>query len=269
MSVSDITDANEARDEGTGRKEYVNSLEKGLMVLKVLANASKGMTLSEVALACGTSRASARRFLLTLDELGFVEQIDKRFELTPKVLTLGGQRFDSGLLWQTAKPLMQALSHELNESCSAGIRDGDEIVYVARVAASRIMSVSLDIGSRLPAISTSMGRVILADISDGCFASFLTKARLDKLTPYTLTDPIELRDAVQKVREDGYSIIDQELELGLRSIAVPVRNAQGRVFAGLNISTQAARVEVRQMTEDFLPPLKETAEKISNLAATV
>ena len=142
MSVSDITDANEAREDGTGRKEYVNSLEKGLMVLKVLANASKGMTLSEVALACGTSRASARRFLLTLDELGFVEQIDKRFELTPKVLTLGGQRFDSGLLWQTAKPLMQALSDELNDSCSAALRDGDEVVYVARVAASRIMSVS-------------------------------------------------------------------------------------------------------------------------------
>ena len=269
MSVTDITDATEAREEAAGRKEYVNSLEKGLTVLKVLAVAPKGMTLSEVALACGASRASARRFLLTLEALGYVEQIDKRFELTPKVLTLGGQRFDSGLLWQAAKPLMQALSDELNESCSAGIRDGDEVVYVARVQASRIMSVSLDVGSRLPAIYTSMGRVILADISDQCFASFLEKTRMERLTPYAITDPLELREAVEKVREQGYSIIDQELELGLRSIAVPVRNAQGRVFAGLNISTQAARVEVRQMTEDFLPELNETAERISALAKTV
>jgi IclR family pca regulon transcriptional regulator len=251
------------------RKEYVLALEKGLMVLTILAGATSGMTLSQVAAACGTSRASARRFLLTLTELGFVAQTGREFELTAKVLSLGARRFDRGLLWQAVLPQMQALSDQLNESCSAAVRDGADIVYVARVAASRIMSVNLEVGSRLPAAHTSMGRVILADLPEDALSQFLAQAPLPAKTGQTLTDPATLARAIGKSGAEGYALIDQELELGLRSIAVPLRDAAGRVFAGLNVSAQAARVTTRHMVQEFLPKLKETATRIEALRASL
>ena len=250
-------------------KEYVHALEKGLAVMGVLANADTPMSLSQVAAGCGASRASARRFLLTLTELGFVAQSGKQFELTPKVLSLGAHRFDGGLLWQVARPLMQALSDRLNESCSAAVRDGADIVYVARVAASRIMSVNLDVGSRLPAAHTSMGRVILADLLADELARFLATTPLPAQTGRTVTDPQELTRVIAETGEQGYALIDQELELGLRSIAVPLRDTSGRVFAGLNVSAQAARVDTAMMIKEFLPLLKESANRIEALRASL
>ncbi len=255
---------------GTERgKEYVHALEKGLAVLSVLAKADAPMSLSQVAAVCGASRASARRFLLTLTALGFVARSGKQFELTPKVLGLGAHRFDSGLLWQVARRPMQALSEQLNESCSAAVRDGADIVYVARVAASRIMSVNLDIGSRLPAAHTSMGRVILADLPGDELARFFGPTPLPALTGHTLTDPQDLIRAIGDARAQGFALIDQELELGLRSIAVPLRDGAGRVFAGLNVSAQAARVEPREMIGRILPKLRETATRIETLRASL
>ncbi|MEM8823369.1 MAG: IclR family transcriptional regulator C-terminal domain-containing protein [Pseudomonadota bacterium] len=263
----DIESEDAAGDrEETGRAEFVGSFEKGLRVMRTLAEASRGMTQTEVAEATDMTRASARRFLLTLIDLGYAEQIGHRFELTPQVFALGGTKFDSGLTWELARPHLEKLSAGFNESVSAAIRDGEDIVYVARSAAKRLMTVNLAIGSRLPVISTSMGRVILSDISEGCFEDVLSKVEHIRHTPFTKVDPAELKEEMARIREQGYAAVDQELELGLRSLAVPIRNANGRVIAGLNVSAQVGRVEMRQMVEDFLPGLQSTAERISQLA---
>ncbi|MEM9011140.1 MAG: IclR family transcriptional regulator C-terminal domain-containing protein [Pseudomonadota bacterium] len=254
-----------AEEDGPRRSELVGSFGKGLMVIKALAEAEKGMTLSEVAEVTGATRASARRYLLTLLELGYAEQIDKRFELTPRVLELGGPRYESGLTWQMAEPYMQRLASRLGESCTAAIRDGAEVVCTAHVDADRLLAFRLDVGARLPALSTALGRVILAEISDDCLRSVIDQAPPCRSTAFTKTDPGDLVAEAHRVRQQGYAIVDQELELGLRSIAVPLRNARGRVFAGLNVSAESARVEVRTMIEDYLGPLRETAETISRL----
>lgn len=247
------------------RSELVGSFGKGLMVIRTLAEAPTGMTLTEVAEATGATRASARRYLMTLQELGYAEQIDKRFELTPQILKLVGTRFDAGLTWRMAEPMMRRLAQELGESCTAAVRDRNEVVCVAHAAAPRLMSFRVDLGARLPVLPTALGRVVLMQLSRPCLDDVIASSRARRLTPFTMTDPAEIHDAMQEVREQGFSIVDQELELGLRSIAVPVTNAGGRVFAALNISAEASRVEIRQMSEDFLPPLRAAADALSRL----
>ncbi len=255
--------------EESGRAEFVGSFEKGLRVIRAMAEAKRGMTQTEVAEATDMTRASARRFLLTLIDLGYAEQIGMRFELTPQIFALGGARFDSGLTWQMAQPHLGALSRQFNESCSAAIRDSEDIVYVARARAKRLMTVNIAVGTRLPVISTSLGRVILSDISEACFEDVLSKVELIRHTPFTKVDPDELKAEMERIRAQGYAAVDQELELGLRSLAVPIRNANGRIFAGLNVSAQVGRVEMRQMVEDFLPGLQRTAERISTLTKSM
>lgn len=261
-------------DDGQGvveedrRSELVGSFEKGLLVIRALADAAKGMTLTEVAEATGTTRASARRYLMTLMELGYAEQIHKRFELTPEVVRLVGTRFDAGLTWRLARPQMERLVAEIGESCSAAVRDRTDVVCVAHVDSPRLMSFRFPVGSRLPALPTALGRVVLMELSEDCLRDVIAAAQPRRFTPFTKIDPSEILEAMAAVREDGYAIVDQEYELGLRSIAVPVRNATGRVFAGLNISAEASRVELRAMAEDLLGPLEEVAATLSRLNTT-
>lgn len=251
--------------EDDRRSELVGSFGKGLIVIRTLAEAPSGMTLSEVADVTGTTRASARRYLMTLLELGYAEQIDKRFELTPAVMKLVGTRFDAGLTWRMAEPMMQRLANELGESCTAAVRDRTEVVCVAHAASPRLMSFRVELGTRLAALPTALGRVVLMSLSRPCLDDVIASSKLTRLTPFTKVDPAEIHEAMAAVREDGYAIVDQEMELGLRSIAVPVTNAGGRIFAALNISAEASRVEIRQMSEDFLPPLRTAAEALSRL----
>lgn len=255
--------------EEAGRRDLVGSLAKGLVVIEILARARESLTLSEVAEAAGMTRATARRFLLTLVDRGYAVKTGKRFSLTARLLAVAGSRLGMGLLWHLAEPHLQGVSEALNESCSAAVLDGADIVYVARSAAQRVMSVNLEIGSRLPAHCTSMGRVILANLDTAARAEALDRLTFTRHTAHTITDRAALETALDRIRAAGHAVVDQELEIGLRSISVPIRRPDGQVMAALNVSTHAGRVEIAEMTERFLPPLHTAAARITALARSI
>jgi len=247
------------------RSELVGSFGKGLQVIRVLADATRGMTLSEVAEATGTTRASARRYLMTLLELGYAEQIDKRFEVTPLVFSLVGARFDSGLTWRVAEPLMRRLAESVGESCTAGIRDRTEVVCLAHVASPRLVACRIEVGTRLPALQTALGRAILMELSPECLCDVIAKAPPVRHTATTKLGREEILAEMARVRADGYALVDQELEDGLRAIAVPVRNGRGRIFAALDVCAPASRADAGRMLSEFLGPLREAAQTLSRL----
>ena len=241
---------------------YVQSLERGLAVIRCFAADTPDLTLSDVARAPGLTRAAARRFLLTLVDLGYVRTDGKLFSLTARVLELG-YAFLSGLsLPELSMPHLEALSAEVRESSSVSVLDGADIVYVARVPVSRIMTVSINLGTRFPAYATSMGHVLLAGLTGAEFESYVDKVRLEPLTTHTITSIPALRAELSVVRDQGWALVDQELEAGLRSIAVPIRDRTGRVVAAMNVSTHASRTTAESVRETILPPLLATAGKI-------
>jgi IclR family pca regulon transcriptional regulator len=240
---------------------FVQSLERGLLVIRAL-DSPEPQALSEVARATGLSRAAARRFLLTLERLGYVRQARGRFALTPRVLELGYAYLSSLTLPEIAAPHLERLVERVHESSSVSVLDGDDVVYVARVPTRRIMSVTISVGTRFPAYATSMGRVLLSGMPDEQVDAALSRADLRKLTARTITSIDVLREAIRQVRRQGYAIIDEELEIGLRSIAVPIRDAAGAVVAAVNLSAQASRTTVADMKRRLLPPLRETAAAI-------
>jgi len=240
---------------------FVQSLERGLLVIRAL-NAPEPRALSDVARATSISRAAARRFLLTLEQLGYVRQTSGRFALTPRVLELGYAYLSSLTLPEVAQPHLQRLVEQVQESSSVSVLDGDDVVYVARVPTRRIMSVTISVGTRFPAYATSMGRVLLAGLPDDEVDATLARADLRELTARTITSVDDLRDEIERVRRQGYAIVDEELEAGLRSIAAPVRDAAGAVSAAVNLSAQASRTTVADMKRRLLPRLRETAAAI-------
>jgi len=242
--------------------EYVQSFARGLAVIRAFGPGSPRMTLSEVAQQTGLTRAGARRILLTLQTLGYVGADDRQFFLTAQVLQLGYSYLSSMPLWDVAQPLMEALVERVHESCSVSVLDGEDIVYVLRVPTHRIMAASLSIGSRLPAFCTSMGRVLLAGLDDAALDAFLARAALRAYTRTTVVQPRKLRQIVHAVRDKGWAYVDQELEEGLRSISVPIRDAQGRIIAAMNVSGQAGRHDEARMVKTFLPALQEAATRI-------
>jgi IclR family transcriptional regulator, pca regulon regulatory protein len=250
-------------EETTGRADTLQSLERGLAVLQVFSKENPRLTLSDVARLTGVPRATARRILLTLQHLGYVRADGRLFSLTPRVLSLGFGYLSSLNLWDIAQPFMEELVEQTHESCSAATLDLPDIVYVARVPTRRIMTISLGIGSRLPAHATSMGRVLLADLPDDELDAYLVTGPFTAHTERTTVDPGGLRTAVHRVREQGWSLVDQELEMGLRSISAPIRGADGRAVAALNIAAAAPRVGLDDLRERFLPPMLATAEQIS------
>lgn len=237
-------------DAGPGRPDhFVQSLERGIAVIRAFSAEDPQMTLSDVARRTGLTRAAARRFLLTLVDLHYVHTDGRAFWLSPRVLELGHSYLSSLSLPEVAEPHMERLVAEVRESCSISVLDEGDVIYVARVPVSRIMTVSINVGTRLPAHRTSMGRVLLA------------------ATDYAPQDP-DLAAKIARVRHDGYAIVDQELEEGLRSIAVPIRDGGGAVVAAMNLSTHAARRTVAAMRSELLPALRETAARIeADLAA--
>jgi IclR family pca regulon transcriptional regulator len=249
----------------TGQRsgDFIQSLERGLSVINSFTREHDAQTLSEVAGRTGLTRATARRVLLTLTELGYVDQNGRAFSLTPKVLDLGYSFLSSFHVVELAQPSMERLVDEVHESSSISVLDDHEIVYVARVPTSRIMTIALALGSRLPAYPTSMGRVLLAGLEDRELDELIDETEFEKLTPHTVTDPKEYRALIEQVRADGYALVDQELEEGVRSIAAPIRNVRGEVIAAMNVSCHASRIDVGRMRKEFRPKLIAAADEIS------
>jgi IclR family pca regulon transcriptional regulator len=243
--------------------QFVQSLARGLEVIKAFTGERPEMTLSELAVVTGLTRATARRFLLTLVELGYVRSDGRLFALTPRVLELGFSYLAGQSIPDIARPHLEALSRTLHESTSASVLEGDDIVYVARVQARRIMTVNITIGTRFPAYATSMGRVILAGLPEEGLERYLAALHPVGLTSATLTDLGALRSELAAVRERGWTIVDQELETGLRSVAAPLRQA-GRVVAAINVSTSAGSTTLARIQHDFVPELVATAARISD-----
>lgn len=244
--------------------EVVQSLVKGLAVIQAFNKQQPKMTLSEVATSTGFSRAASRRFLQTLVVEGYAKQEGKQFSLTAKILNLGFSYLSTQDIWQHGKPLMQQLVEQLNESCSAAVLEGDDVVYVARVATTkRIMSISLNVGTRLPAFATSLGRVLLAELSDFELDKFLSRCEMKQHTDYTLTDKAQLIAKIGQVKQQGYCVVEQELELGLTSISVPVVDSTGSVVAALSISTHVSQTNSQQLLKTILPALQACADKIA------
>jgi len=258
---------NSSREEDSGRSDFVRALAKGLAVIEAFDQRSPSMTLSDVAKKTSLSRGTARRLLLTLVELGYAGLDAKHFSLQPRALNLGFAYLHSRNLWQLGQPYMVQLVERVHESCSIAVLDGSEIVYVARVPTTvRIMSINLGIGTRLPAFATSMGRVLLAGLDPEDVARLLEQASpLPKYTPRTIGDPAALLREIEAVRRQGWALVDQELETGLRSIAAPIVDGNGRVIAALNIGTHASRWPIQKLIQEVLPPLKQTAVSISGL----
>jgi IclR family transcriptional regulator, pca regulon regulatory protein len=255
--------------EGTGRRtDFVQSLDRGLAVIRCFSSEHPSLTLSEVAERTGLTRAAARRFLLTLQELGYVGSSGRRFSLRPRVLALGYAYLSSFSVAQIAQPHLEDLAEELHESCSVSVLDGDDLVYVARASANRIMTISLTVGTRLPPYPTSMGRVLLAHLPEAELDAHLARTELRQLTEHTITDPLELRAVLAAVRCQGWAAVDQELEAGVRSIAVPIRDGSNKVVAAINASAHAARVPMRTLEKQFLPRLIDCAQQIDGELAT-
>lgn len=243
--------------------EIVEAFARGLRVIECFGADARRLTLTDVANRTGYSRATARRLLLTLQSLGYAETDGKHFALTPRVLDLGFSYINSLGFADHARPHLEMVTDRLNESCSLAVLDGQQIVYVARSAAPhRIMSVALTVGTRLPANATSMGQVLLAHLPDLRLRDYIANARLEARTRFSIVDRADLRLRLAAVREKGYALVDQELEEGLKSLAVPIFRNDGTVCAALNVSTQSARFSDGRMIRELLPTLQDAARRI-------
>ncbi len=246
-------------------RDHMAGLEKGLAVIECFSADRQRLTIAEAARAVGLSRAAARRCLLTLERLGYVSHDGKFFRLTVRTLRLGHAYLASTSLSSILQPYLESLSEELHESCSAAILDGGEIVYIARAAAKRILSVGLTVGTRLPAHCTSLGRVLLGTLAPGALRECLRSTPRVRYLPSTETRITALEKIITQAARDGYAVVDQELEESLISIAVPLFNSAGEVCAAVNISTQAHRHNADQARERFLPHLRNLQKSLRML----
>lgn len=251
-----------ADNQASEDRDFVASLEKGLLVIEAFEASRPRLTLSDVARITGITRAAARRYLRTLTRLKYADFDGRYFSLSPRILRLGYAYLSSTALPTRLQPYLERISEETGESSSAAVLDGDEIVYIARAATRRIMSIGLGVGSRLPAYCTSLGRAILAFQPPEILDAYLERVRLEPRTPKTITDRAALRAVLEATRQQGYAMVNEELELGLRSIAVPLVQKNGQVTIALNISAQAARVPASEMEERFLPALRSASEAL-------
>jgi IclR family pca regulon transcriptional regulator len=243
--------------------DFIDAVEKAMRVIQAFSAAEPELRMIRVAELTGLTRATARRLLLTFERLGFVESKDGLFRLTPRVLRIGYSYLSSLPFAEHIQGDLRSLAEEFNESCSAATLDGEEIVYVARVPAKRSMSITLAVGSRLPAYPTSMGRVLLAGLSDEALDDYFSRADIRQLTANTVTNSQQLRAILAETRSNGFAIVDEEREEGVRSAAAPIRASTGQVLAAINISVNAARVPLEYLRESIVPRLKETAAEIS------
>lgn len=265
MSTDTPTRRTSAVTEVTDRRDpaFVQSLERGLAVIRALSW-PEPQTLSDVARTSGLSRAAARRFLLTLERLGYVTQLHGRFALTPQVLELGYAYLSSLTLPEVAHPHLARLVERVHESSSVSVLDGADVVYVARVPMRRIMTVAIGVGARFPAYATSMGRVLLAGLDAAARSLILDDVTFEQITPATVATRAELDAELERVARRGYALVDQELEVGLRSIAAPIHAAAGTVVAAITLSVHAGTMTPTEMRKRLLPPLRDTAAAIEH-----
>ncbi len=246
---------------GERSRDFVRSLERGLAIIRVFNAERPSMTVSEIAQVAGLTRAAVRRFLLTLTELGYVHGKNNRFELTPRVLELGYSYLSALSFPDVALPRLEKLVAETTEASEGAILDRGDIVYVVRVAGPALMTISVNVGARRPAHATAMGRVLLANLPSAQFEEYLHEYELTPLLPRTITDPDVLRAELKKVHQDGFAVVDQELEEGLVSLAVPIRDRSGRVRAAIDLSSHIGRKTADDLVT-LLPTLQETAASI-------
>jgi IclR family pca regulon transcriptional regulator len=253
-------------DALTGDPDFMTSLARGLAVIQAFSQKKRQLTISQVSAKTGFSRAAVRRCLYTLAKLGFAGSDDNRhFYLRPRVLALGHSYISSMPLATAAQPILEHFSRLMHESCSIATLDGLDIVYVARANVTRIMAIDLGVGSRLPAFCTSMGRVLLAHLPPDELESLLARIQFTSYTERTIVTGDKLRPVLRLVLRNGYSIVDQELELGLRSMAVPIQNPSGKVVAAVNVGAHAQRVSNQDMLNKFLPHLRAAAQELCML----
>lgn len=248
----------------TGDPNFMTSLARGLAVIHAFQERKRHLTIAQISHRTEIPRAAVRRCLHTLMKLGYVTADGRTYSLLPKVLTLGHAYLSSTPLAVTAQPILDRLSEQLHEACSMATLEGDEVLYVARSATpQRLISVDLSVGSRLPAYCTSMGRILLAALDDAALDEYLDRADLQIKTSRTLHTPEALRESIKEIRRQGWVIIDQELEVGLRSLAVPLKDSAGQVLAALNVGTHAGRVSRQELETRFLPVLLEASRELS------
>jgi IclR family transcriptional regulator, pca regulon regulatory protein len=243
-------------------KEFVRSVERAFSIVRAFGRESPSLTLSQVAQRTGLTRASARRFLMTLESLGYIGSEDRQFFLRPRILDLGFAYLSSVPVFDIVETHMEAVVQQVQESSSASVLDGTDVIYILRVPTKRIMSVQIEVGTRLPAYATSMGRVLLSALAPERLENYLREVKMEQLTPMTVTNHQGLRLALAQVREQGWCLLDQELEVGVRSVAVPLHDPAGQVFAAMNISTNATRVPAERLLGEYLPLLRKAAEAI-------
>lgn len=250
-------------EDEIGDRDYVNSFARGLEVIRSFSRSNPKMTLSDVSRATDMTRATVRRFLLTLVREGYVHSDGKYFSLTPKVLQLGYSALSSMSIWEIAQPIMNDLAETLQESCFAAVLQGDSVIYTARATSKRFMNVGISVGSRVQAHAISSGRVLLAALPQAELDDYLNKAVLTKFTPNTVTSKVKLRSAIDEVRIQGWSIVDQELEIGLRSISVPIRDTAGATVAALNVPCPSSRITYEEMRTRVLNELMTASSRIT------
>lgn len=242
-------------DPGISRRDLVGGLEKGLAVIEAFDQDKPRLSISEVAQRAGLTRAAARRYLLTLTHLGFVHHDGRQFALSPRVLRLGQSYMHSSRLPRVIQPELHKIAYALQEASSAGVLDHDDVISVAAASAGRLVSATLQPGTRVPAYCTANGRVLLAALPQADVDAWLARQRLRPLTPHTITGAERLRVEIARVRAQGHALVDQELELGLRTLSVPLRNFRGEVVAAMNLSVHAARMRPDELLDRGLPVL--------------
>ncbi|EAQ02422.1 transcriptional regulator, IclR family protein [Pseudooceanicola batsensis HTCC2597] len=244
--------------------EFVDSLAKGLAILESFDASRPEMTLSEVAKTVNLSPAAARRSLITLEHLGFIGRNGKRFHLTPRILTLGSSFYAATRIEEVLQPELRGLIEKFGDASSIGTLDGHDVIYIAHVSVQRARRASANVGARYPAFATSMGRVLVAGMTDEKRRAWLSDLRAERLTSKTCIDPCRLGEEIEKVRENGYATTVDQLDYGITAIAVPVRNAEGDTVAALNSSGYTGLVTPEQLVEERLPELRATASHIAH-----
>lgn len=260
----DIPEASEFTAEA-GNPNFVLSLARGIRVIESFEGHHEGRSIVEISQSTGFSRASIRRILLTLHLLGYVERSRQVYHLKTQVLRLGFSYLSSSSVVEAARPVLERITEQLHESSSMSMLDAGQVVYVARSAASRVFAAGLSVGSRLPAYCTSMGRVLLAALPDDQLAAYLRDLKPRVYTPKTITRKPQIKKAILQARREGYAIVDEELEAGLRSIAVPIFTRSDRVVAAINVGTHVSRVNREALIRQCLPALQEGARTLRNI----
>ncbi|BAQ11164.1 transcriptional regulator [Bacillus sp. OxB-1] len=254
----------ELSNNSINNADFIQSLERGLLVIQAFSHEHPTLTVTDAAKITGLSRPAVRRILLTLESLGFATSEEGHFSLTARVLSLGYSYLSSKNIWEIVHPHMRKLVEQTGESTSISVLDGTDIIYVARIPTKRIMTISLEVGSKLPAYATSMGQVLLAYLSEEEKEQFFKEIHLQSFTKQTVVDPDSLRARLERIKKDGWVLVEQQLEEGLSSLAAPIRNHEGKTVAAINISSHADRINSELIEEKFLPLLLQAADHISS-----